>query len=372
MPENINLYTEKMEHLYLRFETLNEIKDELEYILSLFNGDTLTFAKKIVFGAEIKNNNLVEGYNEDLTYIDNLLKNNYRKKNMSDVKSQRVINLFRGYKYIFNNKEINTQSLDELYKILSRNLLCNYDLEHMGKYYREDKVFIYTSSNVAVEPDEGMEFTKIPYYIEKLIEFINEDNHFDSKTDYYIKSQIMHYYFVYIHPYFDVNGITSRTLAMWYLLNNKAYPYLLFNRGINFDKNTYYRAILEVKKYGNITIFIKYMLENVKAELEKEYAILEIEKNAGNISNRESQAINYILTMKGNKTVKDFASFYRRFNDVTKMKDINENIIEPLINKNIILRKETTNSKLYNNEPNFKFELNEDLMDNYNRLIKKK
>ena len=49
----------------------------------------------------------------------------------------------------------------------------------------------------------------------------------------------MHFYFVYIHPYFDVNGRTSRTLAMWYLLNEEAYPYIIFNRAINNNASNY-------------------------------------------------------------------------------------------------------------------------------------
>mgnify|MGYP003296361204 FL=1 len=76
----------------------------------------------------------------------------------------------------------------------------------------------------------------------------------------------MHFYFVYIHPYFDINGRTSRTVAMWYLLNNSIYPYIIFNRGINFD-STYDKTIRECKDRYEITKFLKYMLINVKKEL---------------------------------------------------------------------------------------------------------
>ena len=72
----------------------------------------------------------------------------------------------------------------------------------------------------------------------QLFEFINNNELEETEINKFIKSQIMHFYFVYIHPYFDVNGRTSRTVAMWYLLNNKNYPYIIFNRAIEFNKKT--------------------------------------------------------------------------------------------------------------------------------------
>ena len=44
---------------------------------------------------------------------------------------------------------------------------------------------------------------------------------------------------VYIHPYYDVNGRTARTLSLWYLLQKKTYPFVIFNRGISLSKGEY-------------------------------------------------------------------------------------------------------------------------------------
>src|SRR5690606_40031597 len=57
--------------------------------------------------------------------------------------------------------------------------------------------------------------------LDKLISFLSSDSYNGSMTDSYIKSQIVHFYFVYIHPYYDVNGRTSRTLSMWYLFEKE-------------------------------------------------------------------------------------------------------------------------------------------------------
>ena len=371
MSEQINLFTEKMHKLYFEVEKLESLKRDLEYILEIIDINSLSFAKRTLFSKEIKTNNSVEGYNDDIEYIDDIVKKNQTRKNANNQKEQRVLNLYNGYKYILNNQEINLETLTELYNVLSRNLLSEYDLEHMGKYFREEPVYIYTSSLTTKEPDTGLDVQKVQTFMEQLLEYINTPEFFESQTDYYIKSQIIHFYFVYIHPYFDVNGRTSRTLSLWYLLNNNIFPYIIFNRGITLDKSTYYTAILEAKKYGNITIFIKFMLENVKRELEKEYAILEIEKNSSTLTNLQRQCINYMLSMRGNLTVKDFSNFYRRFNEKRRADDISQNIIEPLIEKEIIIPGRKTNHNINGDTPNYFFELNPDLLENYNRLLKK-
>lgn len=365
MGDEINLFTERMHKLYLNFEMLEELKRNLECILEIADMHSLDFAKRTLFNEEIKTNNLIEGYNDDIEFIDAVVKNNQRRKNASDIKSQRILNLYNGYKYILNKEEINVDSLSILYQILSRNLLCKYDIENMGKHFRTKPVYIFTSDNINKEPEKGMDEQKVPEFMEKLIEFINMNHDLKTQTDYYIKSQIIHFYFVYIHPYFDVNGRTSRTLSMWYLLNQEVYPYIIFNRGINFDKSTYYKVIMDTKKFRNLTIFIKYMLKTVKWELEKEFALLEIESNIGNLSNLERQSINYILSMKGNKTLKDFAYFYKRFNEKRKCDDIEENIIGPLIQKGIILPRAKTQTYLQQDKKNYFFELNQELVEDY-------
>lgn len=370
MDEKLNLFTDKMKNIYLKFEYLEKSKDELEYLLSLLEIDKKE-AKEILIYDEIKANNLVEGYNDNLDFIENTLENNKKKKNAKTEKEQRILNLYHGYNYILKNNEINKENLKKLYNLLSRNLLIPYDIEHMGAYYREDKVFIFTSNNVLKEPEEGFDFRVIEYYMNKLIEFINEEHKFKQDSDYFIKSQIIHFYFVYIHPYFDVNGRTSRTLSMWYLLNHEKYPFILFNQGINYHKNLYYESIIESKKYGNITIFIKYMLKIIKEELEKEYAILQIKQNNLEITAVERQAINYLLTMKNNYTVKDFYTFYRRYNEFKSLKEVHEDILENLINKDIIKFERYTTNGLYDDKRNYVFSLNEDIFENYNKLIKK-
>ena len=370
--QDIELVINQINKLHIYNEVLNEIKDELEDFLKNTNMDTIEFANSVMFNEEIKANNLIEGYADDIESIDDIVKTNLKNQTAKNNKEQRILNLYNGYKYILKNPQIDKANLKKLYYILSKNLLSDYDLSHMGEYYRNEPVYIFYSDSPYVEPDQGINFNEIDNYMNNLFEYINHNNKFDTKTDFYIKSQIIHFYFVYIHPYFDVNGRTSRTISMWYLLNNEIYPYIIFNRGINFSKNIYYKNIRNTIKYSDITIFLKYMLETVKVELEKEYLIINIESLTQKLSDLEKQTLNYILSMKSDINLKTFSAFYRRFNELKKLKEINQSLLEPLFDKKILLKTGYTSSKIpYNGENNFKFEINRNYLDNDPKKIKR-
>lgn len=180
-------------------------------------------------------------------------------------------NLAKGYFYILQNNKIDKDSLKELYDILSEDLLDDYSKENMDKYYRKGNVFITDSSfNEFVGYfDKGVSPNKIEEMMNNLIEYINEDNE-KSEVEKYIKSQVIHYYLVYVHPYYDVNGRTARTLSSWYLLNNRADECILYNKGISSNKDEYKKAIKKTRgRTTDITPFIEYSLKTLKQELEK-------------------------------------------------------------------------------------------------------
>lgn len=363
MKETIELLIDQMKKLYLYTNALDPIKDEIEQILDTNDFFDLDFVKKVLFCEEIKTNDLVEGYYDDLDLINEILKTKSAKKNGDGEKEQRILNLYNGYKYILKENKITKDTLKKLYDILSRNLLGEYDLNKMGEYYRKAPVYIYYSNNLDKLPDEGIDYKELEKYTSYLLDYINQDSSFSLMTDYYIKSQIIHFYFVFIHPYFDVNGRTSRTLSMWYLLNNRVYPFIIFNRGINYHKSIYYQAIREAKKYGNVTIFIRYMLESVKNELIKETKIQTILKNNIELTPIQRQTMNYILSMNGEKTLKDYWVFYSRFNKKMSLKEVNETMIQPLIEKDILKIKRYTKKSLYDGSSNFTLEINKNLLD---------
>lgn len=335
--EYLDLTTEYGNRFYYRPESLKPMTYELEeYLDGISTMDDLHFAKKMLFSHELKANNQVEGYFDDLELIEEIIKK--KTDNIQDDKTRgRILNLYRGYQFILRNRVMDDKHLKKLYEVLSNGLLDSYDLKHMGKNYREAPVYILQNGRLSGNLEEGVEYNKIPELIKKYFEFLNNYSFGDTKTDEYIKSQIMHFYLVYIHPYFDCNGRTSRTMSLWYLLKNKDYPYIIFNRGISFMGSIYDKTIHDAKLNYDLTYFLKLMLESVKIELEKEKIMQEYASATKyKFSGIDYQTILYILSMNNTLNVLNFASIYNRFNDVKRPDEIYREMLDPLINYHIL------------------------------------
>ena len=372
MLEKINILKIEGKPLTLDYDRLQQEKEELGSFINDFKYcKTLKHAKEVLFSHEIQANNFIEGYKDDVETIYNVI---HKCSNITDPKKkQRILNMYKAYKYILNRRVINKDTLKGLYTHLSKDLLSNYDLSHMGKYYREGPVYIYYSSRTDIEPDKGMKYEELDSYMDTLLEYINTDNNRLSAVDLFIKSQIIHFYLVYVHPYFDINGRTSRTLGMWYLLNNKANSFVIFNRSIPLHKPEYYRVIRDTKKFRNATYFIHYMMDHTREELEKEY-IMNMIKDSSNIelTSLDYQTLHYILSLKNNLTYLDFARFYNEQNDRKKPSEIYEQMIIPLLDKNIIIQGGTTNKMVSfsNDRYNHYFSINSSLYEKDPNKIK--
>lgn len=349
----------------INIDILKEIEDELElFLLEEDFMNTRDFSKKVMFNQEIKANNTVEGYNDSVSFIKKVIENASEEQNIE--KRNRIINLYNGYQYILKGQDITEENVLKLYKILSKDLLEEYDLSHMGEKYRKAPVYILKSGRLDDSMDEGIPYEKIEEYMDSYFEFIDTFKVDDSQTEEFIKSQIMHFYFVYIHPFFDINGRSSRTIAMWYLLNKEVYPYIIFNRGINFDSN-YDRVIGTSKTRLDITEFLKYMLISVKKELEKEYIIHNLDSQSERQWHTiDYQALNYFLALNGEKTVLDYATTYNRLNTKKNIKTIFENMLLPMIEDETLKITRTTKKNMFDDVPNLVLELNKDKVNEIN------
>lgn len=362
---HVELYNENDWKFYYYAGILKPFQEELESFLEWDKKmDNLSYVKKVLFSHELKANNLVEGYGDNIEIIDDIIKRRTEGIRNSAAK-MRIYNLYLGYKYILTHRKMDKNHLKELYSILSANLLSGGDLSHMGEYYREAPVYILMNGRLDCELDEGVNYQNISKLMDYYFQYVNELIEDTSLSSEYIKSQIMHFYFVYIHPYFDVNGRTSRTMAMWYLLNKKIYPCIIFNRGISFKGLEYDKVISVAKVKRDITPFLEMMLDTLKLELEKEHIMESIASNTpGKLRSVDYQSILYILTMNGMKTIKDFATFYNRFNDKESPKKIYEDMLEPLIDLDIIKIERYTKKCITGELPNMVFSLNETKFDN--------
>ena len=348
-------------------EKISFVKDDLDSFVNSYLYD-IDFSD-ILSISEIKTNNNIEGYLDNMTLIEKVTKNNNIKdENLKN----RIINLYKGYKYILERNDLNKDNLKYLYDNLSNGLLSSVDIDKMGTYYRLQDVFIFYSSNLLKVPDKGVDPKNVDSLMDRYFSYLNDKSEIFSITDYYVKSIIAHLYFVYVHPYYDLNGRCSRTSSMWYLLNNDATPYILFNRAIFNDKQNYYNKIRYSKNTGDVTNFVKYMIDNIRLEFEKEYVFRLIKENSKyDLSLSDYSAILNILSMNGRRTLKDFASIYNIKNEKKSPRDIYDEMIKPLLDKKVIIREGDTKSYYYKDFNNFNFSLNDKYIDVDKRMIRK-
>lgn len=390
-------------NLYLIEEDLKRRREEMdEFLQGLDYMNSRDFSHDVLFSHEVQANNLIEGYKDDVELVNNVI---YHRLQIKDEeRKNRILNLYRGYKYILEGKEINRETVRNLYSILSKDLLSEEDRANMGKYYRKKPVYIYLSGVLDNELEDfsdmnsyldyikeiygievmkkhsrmysmGVHPDKVNDYMSKLYDYMQTEDSLStgSKTDIFLKSQIMHFYFVYIHPYYDINGRTARTTSMWYLLNKEAYPFIIFNRGISLNKQEYYRIITDVKRYKNVSFFLNYMMEHVRTELEKEHVMDMINSSVnGSLTSLDFQTLHYILSMKQIKTYLDFRTFYNSQNSDSKpFEEIYENMLVPLLEKGVIIESKKTNRTTRKGRDNHFFELNDKLYDKGSPKIKR-
>lgn len=271
-------------------------------------------------------------------------------------KKQDLINEYNSYAYILNNPNINRDTLRQLYNIRSEGILDSYSMNHFGKYYRKGKVFIVKKRFDFIE---AMDYKKVEDYMERLIEYINIDEE-DSEIDEFIKSQIIHFYLYYVHPYFDLNKRTSRMLSTWHLVRKEAYPYIVFEKALLFDLTSYYKFLFEARK-GNMTNLLNHIIGQTEIQLERESVIHSIEKNI-NLS-KEEKLIIELISIKQIVTLEDIFKQLQRLNIHIIKSQFIEKYIYPLIEKDILLTVGKTQKSLTKKIPNYVLMLNRELID---------
>ena len=102
--------------------------------------------------------------------------------------------------------------------------------------------------------------------MKRFVDFIQESmSELNSLT--YIMPHIIHYYVIYLHPYYDFNGRMARMIAYWYIVKchhiKDKMP--VYSEAINYNSQTkalYYKAIENAREDDNdITFFIEMMFK---------------------------------------------------------------------------------------------------------------
>lgn len=185
----------------------------------------------------------------------------FRAKRTEKKGDRMILNTYRAVKYLNISKKRDVDTLVNLWKIVTDGVCDNPGLS--GEKFRKGVVVVGTHQAPEVE--------LLDYCMKQFFHFYHEDN-IESP---YIKVGILHFYFVYMHPFCDGNGRISRLLTSDFLIRSGLdnFSALTLSKTINETAPEYYQALEDSENaFHDITPFIQYMLKTVYDNL---YEVLE-------------------------------------------------------------------------------------------------
>ena len=259
-------YVNLLEHTLLQ----EKIMENSEKIISLSNPNKFSqiAIKEIInkiLSNELDKTNKIEGIETIKSEIYSSLKDDKK----SSKKNNKLEGIIKKYKDIMEKNFKDTQHIDnlssfrkiydEMFEGFEKS--GNYKLD--GKYFRKDTVKVINglgnTIHIGINGEEAIEKN-----MENLIQFMNKKD-----ISFLVKASISHFFFEYIHPFYDGNGRFGRYLLSLYLAR-KLDILTAFSVSYSISKNLddYYKSFVEVEdvnNYGEITFFVENILKTIKS-----------------------------------------------------------------------------------------------------------
>lgn len=230
------------------FRCSNEVKEYKKYINNeIFKvSNNLNVSESILLDAY--SSATIEGARTTVERIKNVINNPVTKDD------KMVINAIKVQQKVYE-VGIHDSNIRNLWEMLVAGVCENTDLA--GFKYRSGQVYIGSDMRIVHTPEKADKLNS------KMLDLFYFCNNFKDKL---VGSCILHFYFVYIHPFCDGNGRFARLWANKLLYDkNSLFSRLVISREINNSINEYYSMLLESEySYDNmidITPFIEYLLQ---------------------------------------------------------------------------------------------------------------
>lgn len=225
-----------------------------------------SFVRSVLIN-EIQSTNEIEGVHSSKKEIKRAL----QEMNENKTKKTRFAGIAKLYYYLVTNNGRGFNKITEIKEIrqIYDDLVSDEIAEgnHLdGELFRKGSVEIMQGDRVIHRgnPDE----TSITSDLKEYIDFIN-----NLDIPYLIRVMLGHYFFEYVHPFYDGNGRTGRYITCRYLTEKlDILTALSFSHVINNQKNKYYNAFkITSAEYnmGEGTMFVYEMLRIVFEGQEK-------------------------------------------------------------------------------------------------------
>lgn len=264
LDKEYNLFYVNLLELSLLQEKILQNSNKISYISNKLPPIAIKKIIMKILSNELYKTNKIEGIETIKSEIYSSLKDD----RTSNKKSNKLDGIIKKYKDIMENNFEDTEHIDnpssfrkiydEMFEDFEKR--GNYKLD--GKYFRKDTVKIINGLGniirIGVNGEEAIEKN-----IESLIEFMNRKD-----ITFLLKASIVHFFFEYIHPFYDENGRFGRYLLSLYLarkLDNLTAFSISYSISRNLDD--YYKSFVEVEdvtNYGEITFFVENILKTIK------------------------------------------------------------------------------------------------------------
>lgn len=204
---------------------------------------------------EAQSNNEIEGVRSTKEELSNVLEHIHDTKNAMQ---NRFLGFMKTYNYIDQLEPFHkVEDFRKLYDELVADEIVKKKAPD-GELFRKSGVTITDGSRITHRGVESE--SKIILKLNELIQFLKSEE----VPDLY-KYFIAHYYYEYIHPFYDGNGRTGRLFVGSYVSRKlERYSAITFSYAINNDKPKYYKALEAIAdsfNKGDMTFYLKDMLE---------------------------------------------------------------------------------------------------------------
>ncbi len=205
--------------------------------------------------------------------------------NLKEKSKQRIMGITKKYEMLFEN-DVKIETVHDIRKLYDEMLYDEIKADNAdnlpdGDLFRKNEVFIYSPSGKVIHTGVQSE-EKIIDYLNEALKILNNE-----ELDIYIRVAIFHYYFSYIHPFYDGNGRINRFIASQ-VLGNSCTPILSYRLSMTIKENLaqYYEAFKHTndsRNKGDISTFVYEFLDIIlKAYQKTELYALEKKKELDN------------------------------------------------------------------------------------------
>ncbi len=253
---------QKCPELLYKVIDLVTLQRELDFVLSDSAGVLIKLTINKLLEDELVQTNNIEQIHTDRQSVHEIINGNIPKQ------KSRETQMTKHYIKILNEElEFDTpEQVSKLYYNFLQDYISQDDLNSMGNLFRNESVNVVTAKNKVIHTGvKGEE--NIHAAIESILTYLNNDN-----EHIFIKIAAFHYFFGYIHPFYDGNGRMVRLMTSAKLFPELSIASLAISDVIMENQSIYYQMFDETNSSFNvsdITSFVYKFLEFIEDATQK-------------------------------------------------------------------------------------------------------